>query len=83
MLSPSPNLAGQVEACSEGLVKAVYWSSIDTHGVRKEVNGLLQFLNIGLVCVCGGGGKVGYLLVVTLVTQSILRPKPTAALSNV
>ena len=61
MLSPSPNLVGQVEACSEGLAKAVYWSSIDTHGIRKEVNGLLQFLNVGLVsvCVCGGGGGGG------------------------
>ena len=41
---------------SEGSVKAVYWPSIDTHGVREEVHGFLQFLNIGLVCVGGGGG---------------------------
>lgn len=54
-LSLSPNLAGQVEACSEGSVKAIYWPSIDTHGVREEVHGLLQFLNIGLVCVGGWG----------------------------
>ena len=37
------------------------------------------------VCVCGegGGGRVGYLLVVTPVTQFILWLKPTAALLDV
>ena len=57
-LSLSPDLEGQVEACSEGSVKAVYWPSIDTHGVREVVHGFLQFLNISLVCV-GGGGRYG------------------------
>ena len=59
-LSLSPDLAGQVEACSEGSVKAVYWPSIDTHGVWEEVHGLLQFLNIGLVCGWVGEEGTGW-----------------------